>query len=138
MHLDPGELGQDLRNVLEARPVELDVLAGREVAIAAVILAGDMGERAKLGAGQEAVGDRHPQHRRMLLNVQTVLQAQRPELVLGQLPRQKPTGLVAKLRDAFVDDGLVEWVVAVHPEPPAYEKITGYKPVAIIGKNIES
>ena len=50
VHLDPGELGEDLRNVLEARPVELDVLPGGEVAVAAVVLAGDVGERAQLGA----------------------------------------------------------------------------------------
>ena len=64
---------------------------------------------------QQAVGNRDAQHRRVLLDVQAVLQPQRPELVLGQLAGQEAPGLVAELRDALVDDALVEWVVAVHP-----------------------
>ena len=50
----------------------------------------------------------------MLLDVQAVLQAQRPELVLGQLAGEKAPRLVAELGDALVDDALVEFVVAVH------------------------
>ncbi len=38
VHLHRGQLGQDVRHAFERRPVELDVLAGAEVAIAAVVL----------------------------------------------------------------------------------------------------
>ena len=88
------------------------------MAVAAVILAGDMGERAQLRRRQEAVGDRDAQHRRVLLDVEAVLQPQRPELVLGQLAREKAARLVAELRDALVDDALVEGIVPVHVTPP--------------------
>ena len=120
MHLDLRELGENLRDVLQARPIELDVLPGGEMAVAAVILAGDMGERAQLGGRQEAVGDRHPQHRRVLLDVEAVLQPQRPELVLGQRARKKAARLVAELRDTLVDDALVEGIVPVHVTPPLH------------------
>ncbi len=50
----------------------------------------------------------------MLLDVQAVLQAQRPELVVGQLAGEKAARLVAELGDALVDEALVEVVVAVH------------------------
>ena len=120
MHLDLRELGENLRDVLQARPIELDVLPGGEMAVAAVILAGDMGERAQLGRRQEAVGDRHPQHRRVLLDVEAVLQPQRPEFVLGQRARKKAARLVAELRDTLVDDALVEGIVPVHVTPPPH------------------
>jgi hypothetical protein len=42
------------------------------------------------------------------LDVQAILEPQRPELVLGQFPDQKAARLVAKLRDAFVDEALIE------------------------------
>src|SRR5262249_49768783 len=48
MHLDLGQLRQDVRRVLEPDPVELDVLARGEMPIAAVIASGDKSERAKL------------------------------------------------------------------------------------------
>ena len=49
-----------------------------------------------------------------MLDVQAVLQAQRPELVLGQLTREKAPRLVAKLRDTLVDEALIVVVVSVH------------------------
>ena len=85
-----------------------------------------------------AVRNRDAQHRRVLLDVEAVLQPQRPELVLGQLAGEEAPRLVAELRDALVDDALVEVVVAVHVRRLAYAKATAYKAVAIIGKNIES
>ncbi len=48
MHLDRGEILQNIRHVLQRRPVELEVLARREVAIAAVIFAAHMGKHAQL------------------------------------------------------------------------------------------
>ena len=73
---------------LELRPVELDVLARGEVAVAAVVVARDVREHAQLARRQQAVRNRDAQHRRVPLDVQAVLQAQRTELVLGQLARR--------------------------------------------------
>ena len=114
MHLHLGELGEDLGDVLEARPVELQVLARAEVAIAAVVAACDAREPAQLGRGKEAVGDRDAQHRRVPLDVEPVLQPQGAELVLGELPREVAASLVAELGDPFGDDLAVEGVVAIH------------------------
>jgi hypothetical protein len=44
VHLHGGELGEDLRHLGQLRPVELQVLARREVAVAAVVLAGDVSQ----------------------------------------------------------------------------------------------
>ncbi len=97
-----------------ARPVELDVLPRREMAVASVILAGDLGERPKLRRRDETIGNRDPQHRRMLLDIEAVLQAQRAKLVLGQFAAQESLRLVAKLRHPPGYEGRVEFVVAVH------------------------
>ena len=83
VHLDPGELGQDVGHLLDMRPVELDVLARREVAVAAVVGAADVGERAQLPRRQLPVRDRDPQHWRMLLNIKAILQTQRAKLVVA-------------------------------------------------------
>ena len=77
--LDLGELAQDVGHVLEPGPVELQVLARREVGAAAVISARDVGEPSQLPRGKHPVGDGHPQHRGMPLEVEAVLQPQRPE-----------------------------------------------------------
>jgi hypothetical protein len=50
VHLDFGQFGQDVGHVLDLRPVELQVVARREVAVALVVGAGDMGQLAQLGA----------------------------------------------------------------------------------------
>ena len=50
----------------------------------------------------------------MALDVQAVAQAQRPELLLGQLAREEAARLVAEFRDALLDEGLVQLVVTVH------------------------
>ncbi len=125
VHLDLGELRQDLGRVLEARPVELDVLAGREVPVTSVILAGDVGERAQLARRQQSIRDRHAQHRCMLLDVEAVFETQRPEFVLGQLAREEAPRLIAELRDAAIHEVLVEFVVAIHPSIPPYKQ--GYR-----------
>ena len=121
MHLDRRELGQNVGHGLELRPVELDVLARREMRIAPVIGPGDVGELADLAAGQHPVRHGHPQHRRMLLDVEPVLQPQRQKVVATQLAGKKPSHLVAKLVDAFVDESLVDGVVAVHRKGLACE-----------------
>ena len=99
---------------LELRPVELHVLARREVAVAAVVLARDAREHAQLLGRQQAVRNRDAQHRRVLLDVQAVAQAQGPEVVVGQLPGEEAPRLVAELRDALLHEPLVDRVVAIH------------------------
>jgi hypothetical protein len=61
-----------------------------------------------------AVGDGDAQHRRVALDVEPVLQAQRPELVLAQFPGQVAGELVAVLLDPLVDECAVDGVVTVH------------------------
>src|SRR5690606_3224627 len=113
-HLHPREQRQDLRHVLEPGPVELQVLARAEVALATVVGAGDVGQGAQLRRVQVAVGRGDAQHRRVGLDVGPVLQAQRAELVLAQLASQVAAGLVSELGDALVHDALVVFVVLVH------------------------
>ena len=48
VHLDAGELGENVGRVLQRRPVELDVLPRGEMAVAAVVAARDVGELAHL------------------------------------------------------------------------------------------
>jgi hypothetical protein len=56
VHLDGGEIGQDVRHVDQLRPVELDVLPRGEMAVALVVFARDVGEHAQLPRRQRAVG----------------------------------------------------------------------------------
>ena len=84
------------------------------MAVAAVVAARDVREHAQLARRQQAVGNRHAQHRRVALDVEAVLQPQRAEVVLGELAGQVAPRLVAELRDALVDDALVDLVVVVH------------------------
>ena len=70
--------------VLELDPVELDVLPRGEMAVAAVILLGDLGELAHLPRRQRAIGNGDAQHIGVELQIEAVHQPQRPELVLGQ------------------------------------------------------
>ena len=50
----------------------------------------------------------------MALDVQAVLQPQRAELVFGELAGEVAPRLVAELRDALVNQPLVDMVVEVH------------------------
>ena len=114
VHLDRGELGQDVGHAGEFGPVDLQILARAEMPVAAVVGVADLGEFAQLERRQRAVRNRNAQHRRVLLHIEAVLQAKRFELVFGQLTGEKTAGLVAKLRNPFVDQSLVVAVVAVH------------------------
>jgi hypothetical protein len=48
VHLDFGQVGEDIGRFLQLDPVVLDVLAGGEMAVPAVILFGDVGQHAQL------------------------------------------------------------------------------------------
>jgi hypothetical protein len=114
VHLHGRKLRENVRYVLEARPVVLQILARGEMAIAAVITAGDRSERAQLLRGEKSIGDRDAQHGRVALNIKSVTQPQMAEFVLRQLACEKTPRLIAKLRDTLLDQGLVDDIVAVH------------------------
>ena len=90
-----------VRHVLELEPVELEVLARGEVAVAAVVLAAMSASLRSWRERQRAVGDGDAQHVGVELQIEAVLQPQRLELVLGQLAREAALHLVAELRDAL-------------------------------------
>jgi hypothetical protein len=88
VHLDAGEVVEDVGHVAQLGPVELDVLARGEMAVAAVVGARDVREHAHLPRRQRAVGNGDAQHVGVQLQVEPVHQPERPELVLVELARQ--------------------------------------------------
>ena len=84
------------------------------MAIAAVVLVGDVGKLAHLQGRQGAIRNGDAQHVGVELEVEAVHQPERLELVLGQLTGQAAGGLVAELRHALGDEIVVELIVAVH------------------------
>ena len=114
MHLDGGKLGENIGHVLELRPIELNVLARREMPVASIVLAADSRQRAQLQRGQKPIRNRNPQHRRVLLDVQAILQTERSEIVFREVAGEVSPRLVAILRDALVDKTLIEAVIAIH------------------------
>lgn len=117
VHLHRGQVAQDVRGLFQLDPVKLDVLAGGEVAVAAVILAGNVGEHAHLLGRQQTVWHGDAQHIGVTLHVQPVLQAQRHEFGFGQLIGEAAPYLVAVLCDAFTHDKMVVLVVLIHILP---------------------
>src|SRR5690606_38796757 len=91
------------------------VLAGSEMTEAAVVYPSDVRELAQLPRRQRAVRHVHAQHVRVKLQVDAVLQPQRLELILGDLAREAPLDLTAKLRDALGNEPMVEFIVTIHP-----------------------
>ena len=132
VHLHGGEERENVGDVLEPRPVELNVLPRREMAVASVILAGNAGEHAKLRRRHEAVGNRDAKHRRVLLDVEAVLEAQRAKLVLGELAAQEALRLVAELGDPALHQGGVEVVVAIHETVLLYNQMVHLIATALI------
>ena len=114
MNADFGQIGQRVRQFGELDPVELDVLPGREMAVAPVVAARDVRERPQLLRGQRAVGNRDAEHVGVQLQINPVLQPQHLEFVLGEFTGQTALYLVAEFGDAFVDQGAVEFVICVH------------------------
>ena len=111
VHLHGGELGEDVGRLRKLRPVQLEVLSRAEMAVAAVVFAGDIREPSQLLRRQQPVRDRDPEHRRVTLDVEAVPQAQRAKFIVGELAGEKAPRLVAELDDAFVDELLVDFVV---------------------------
>ena len=119
MHLDAGEIGEDIARIFQLDPVVLDVLARREMAVTAVVLVRDAGQHVHLPAVERAVGDGYAQHVGVQLQVKAVHQPQRLELVFGQPAFEAATGLVAEFLHAGIDHGLVVLVVAIHVRLPS-------------------
>ena len=111
------EVGHRVGQFGELDPVELDVLAGGEMAVAAVVAARDMGERAQLRGRERAVRDRDPQHIGMQLQIDAVHQAQRLEFLFRQFAGKTPPHLVAEFAHALGDKRTVEVVVDIHRRP---------------------
>ncbi len=118
VHLHRGELRENFGGFFELDPVELDVRARREVAVAAIVLARDARQHAQLVTAQVSVRNRDAVHVSMALHVEPVLQAQRTELLFAQFARQTAANLVAILRDALIDECLVVLIVLIHSGTP--------------------
>jgi hypothetical protein len=114
VQVDLGQRVEDVGGVGQLDPVELDVLARGEVAVVPVPAPSDVGQPAQLYAGQRAVGNGDPQHVGVQLQVQAVAQAERLELVLGQLTGEAAGDLGAELVGALAYDGGVDGVVGVN------------------------
>ena len=114
MHLHAGQFREDVRHLLQAWPVELHILARREVRITLVEVARDVCELVQLAAGEHAVRNRDAQHRCQPLHIETVAQTQCTEFRLTELTTQETLRLATVLADAFVEHALVVFVVLVH------------------------
>ena len=119
VHLDARELGEDVRRVLQRRPIELDVLPGGEMPVAAVVLARDLGELAHLTRAQRAVGHGDAQHVGMELEIEAIHQPVRAKLLFGEFAGEAPGDLVAELLDPRGDEGRVEIIIMIHGRPPS-------------------
>ncbi len=114
VHLDLGEVGKNVGRLFQLDPVVLDVLPRGEVPVSAVVFVRDVGQGVHLAAVQRAIGNGDAQHVGVQLEIQTIHQPQRLELVLGQLAVETALRLVAKFRNARVDHLLVVLVIGIH------------------------
>ena len=114
MHFHLGKVGQDVGCVLQPDPVVLDVLARREMAVAAIVLVRDVGKRMHLPAVERAVRDGDAQHVGVELKIEPIHQPERLELIFGQLPFETSAGLIAEFLDAGIDHSLVVLVIFIH------------------------
>src|SRR3546814_7359980 len=89
------------------------------------ILARDVAEPAQLRRVQMAIRHIDAQHRREALHVQAVAKAQRAEFIFGQLARVITRDLLAKLRGALCDQGLVDFIIVIHGESSDFEPERG-------------
>jgi cystathionine beta-lyase/cystathionine gamma-synthase len=86
--------------------------------VAAIAGVGDVTQHPHLRRIQRAIGHRDAQHVGVELQVEPVLQPQRLELVLTEMPFEAALHLVAKFLDAGIDHRLVVSVVLVHQTAP--------------------
>ena len=106
---DGGQVAQDGRDLLEVDEVELHVLPGGEVAPAAAVGLGDVGEHVELLGGDGAVGHLHPHHlvvAALALAVDAVVQPEDAEGVLLEVAGEVPGELLLELLDVGTDLGI--------------------------------
>ena len=106
---DRGHVAQDGGDLLEVDEVELHVLPGGEVAPAAAVGLGDVGEHVELLGGDGAVGHLHPHHlvvAALALAVDAVVQAEDPEGVLLEVAGEVAGELLLELLDVGTDLGV--------------------------------
>ena len=113
VHVHFGQFAQDGGSVFQLDPVELEVLARGEVAVALVVFTADLGQLAELRRGQDAVGNGDAQHIGVKLEIQAVHQAQRLELVFRQFTGQTARHLFAELLHTLGDEAAVKIVIAI-------------------------
>ena len=114
MHFHLSQGVENGRHVFQLRPVELNVLPRCPVAIALVIFLGDHGKLLELPGIQRAIGNGHPQHIGMKLQIEPVHQAQRLELIFSDFAFNAPLHLIAELGCARLHKVIVKFVVAIH------------------------
>jgi len=114
MHVDIRQCIEDVRNVPELWPVELDILTCREVTISLVPAIGDVGQLPELAAIECAVGNCHPKHVGMELKVEAVHQAKRLEFLFRQRSFNSTFDLFPKLFDPLANKLPVKFIVIVH------------------------
>ena len=106
---DGGHVAQDGGDLLEVDEVELHVLPGGEVAPAAAVGLGDVGEHVELLGGDRAVGHLHPHHlvvAALALAVDPVVQPEDPEGVLLEVAGEVAGQLLLELLDVGTDLGV--------------------------------
>jgi hypothetical protein len=114
VHFHLGEIGQQVWRLFQLDPVVLDVLAGGEMSITAVIFVSDIAQHTHLCSIQSAIGDRDAQHIGVELEVEPVHQPQRLELILRQMAFDPAADLIAEFLDAGIDHRLVKLVIFIH------------------------
>ena len=114
VHVDICQGLQHIGNISEFRPVELDVLARREVPVTLVPAIADHGQLAHLNRRQGAIGDGNAQHIGMQLEIKAVHQPQGFEFILGERAIKPAGNLGTKFRDTFLNKAAVEFVIMIH------------------------
>ena len=114
MHLHLGKVGQNVGCVLKPDPVVLDVLARREMAVAAIVLVRDVGKCMHLAAVERAVRDGDAQHIGVELKIEPVHQPERQERLLAQRARKAAADLIPELRRPLPYQRPVVAVIPVH------------------------
>ncbi len=114
VHAHLSQFGENVRHFGQVWPVVLDILTGTDVAVAFIVMTGDMGQLAQLRGVHHAVGHVDTQHRRQALYIQAVLQAQGQELFGFQVTGEEAFGLVAKLGDTLAQNAVVVLIVDIH------------------------
>ena len=116
MRVAGGQFGTDRQAAALHGPqhILLGLGGAQQLGLRLVVVAGNLGQHAQLGAGQLAVRHGHPQHGRVALHIPAVLKAQRAKLVFRQLPGLPARELVAVLVGAGLNEGTVKFGVLVH------------------------